>query len=270
MASQPAAQMKVNTFKHLMHHIIQQLADEIKVKPAQISAAIELLDSGATVPFIARYRKEATQGLDDIQLRELETRLAYLRELDERRVTILRTIEEMGKLSPELRLLIANAQTKQTLEDLYLPYKTRRRTKAQIAKEAGLEPHITAMIGYPWETKAMAQNTINLAKKLFKNGYVDTLQATTVIPYPGTPLYKYCQENNLLLTKNWDDFDMRQPVIKSSISPQKQLELVQNLFKGILTPQFILKKIISIRSIQDIQHLSNYAFKYFKKLKDFS
>ncbi len=140
MASQPAAQMKVNTFKHLMHHIFQQLADEIKVKPAQISAAIELLDSGATVPFIARYRKEATQGLDDIQLRELETRLAYLRELDERRVTILRTIEEMGKLSPELRLLIANAQTKQTLEDLYLPYKTRRRTKAQIAKEAGLEP----------------------------------------------------------------------------------------------------------------------------------
>jgi uncharacterized protein len=123
-----------------MHHIIQQLADEIKVKPAQITAAVELLDSGATVPFIARYRKEATQGLDDIQLRELETRLAYLRELEERREVILRTIDEMGKLSPDLRLLIVSAQTKQVLEDLYLPYKSRRRTKAQIAKEAGLEP----------------------------------------------------------------------------------------------------------------------------------
>ena len=123
-----------------MHPIIQQLADEIKVKPTQITAAVELLDSGATVPFIARYRKEATQGLDDIQLRELETRLAYLRELEERREVILRTIDEMGKLSQELRLLIASAQTKQALEDLYLPYKSRRRTKAQIAKEAGLEP----------------------------------------------------------------------------------------------------------------------------------
>ena len=123
-----------------MQNIIQQLADEIKVKPSQITAAVELLDSGATVPFIARYRKEATQGLDDIQLRELETRLSYLRELEDRRQSILKTIDEMGKLTPELRIAISSAQTKQALEDLYLPYKSRRRTKAQIAKEAGLEP----------------------------------------------------------------------------------------------------------------------------------
>jgi len=123
-----------------MQTIIQQLADEIKVKPAQITAAVELLDSGATVPFIARYRKEATQGLDDIQLRELEIRLSYLRELEDRRQSILKAIDEMGKLTPELKLSISGAQTKQALEDLYLPYKTRRRTKAQIAKEAGLEP----------------------------------------------------------------------------------------------------------------------------------
>ncbi len=123
-----------------MQTIIQQLADEIKVKPAQITAAVELLDSGATVPFIARYRKEATQSLDDIQLRELEIRLSYLRELEDRRQSILKAIDEMGKLTPELKLSIAGAQTKQALEDLYLPYKTRRRTKAQIAKEAGLEP----------------------------------------------------------------------------------------------------------------------------------
>jgi radical SAM superfamily enzyme YgiQ (UPF0313 family) len=140
----------------------------------------------------------------------------------------------------------------------------------KIAKAAKLEPHITIIIGYPNETLTDAQKTLTLARKIFKEGLADSLQATILIPYPGTPLFKYCQENNLLLTKNWDDFDMRQPVIKSPILPQKQLELVQNLFKGILTPQFILKKIISIRSFQDIQHLSNYAFKYFKKLKDFS
>ena len=140
----------------------------------------------------------------------------------------------------------------------------------KMAKIAKLEPHITVIIGYPNETLLDAQKTLNLAKKIFKEGLADSLQATILVPYPGTPLFKYCQENNLFLTNNWDDFDMRQPVIKTPISPSDQLKLVQNLFKGILTPKFILKKIISIRSVKDIQHLFNYAFKYFKKLKDFS
>lgn len=139
----------------------------------------------------------------------------------------------------------------------------------KIAKKAKIEPHITVMIGYPNETKTDAQKTLNLAKKIFKQGLADSLQATILIPYPGTPLFKYCQKNNLLLTTNWDDFDMRQPVIKSPISSTDQIELVQNLFKGILTPKFIFQKIISIRSLKDIQHLFNYAIKYFKKLKDF-
>lgn len=117
-----------------------QLAAELKVRPAQVNAAVELLDGGATVPFIARYRKEATDGLDDAQLRELETRLGYLRELEERRAAVLKSIEEQGKLSPELRAAIEAAPTKQELEDLYLPYKPRRRTKGMIAREAGLEP----------------------------------------------------------------------------------------------------------------------------------
>ena len=140
----------------------------------------------------------------------------------------------------------------------------------KIAKLAKLEPHITVIIGYPNETLSDAQKTLNLARKIFKEGLADSLQATILIPYPGTPLFKYCQENNLLLTKDWDNFDMRQPVIKTPISPFDQLKLVQNLFKGILTPKFILKKIISIRSVKDIQYLFNYAFKYLKKLKDFS
>ncbi|WP_280155340.1 Tex family protein [Piscinibacter sp. XHJ-5] len=123
-----------------MDKILLQLAAELKVRPAQVNAAVELLDGGATVPFIARYRKEATDGLDDTQLRELETRLGYLRELEERRAAVLKSIDEQGKLTPELRAAIEAAPTKQELEDLYLPYKPRRRTKGMIAREAGLEP----------------------------------------------------------------------------------------------------------------------------------
>jgi uncharacterized protein len=120
--------------------ILLQIAAELKVRPAQINAAVELLDGGATVPFIARYRKEVTDGLDDIQLRELESRLGYLRELEERRVAVLKSIDEQGKLTPELAAAVNAAPTKQELEDLYLPYKVKRRTKGMIAREAGLEP----------------------------------------------------------------------------------------------------------------------------------
>ncbi len=123
-----------------MTAIIQQIANEIKVLPKQVQIAVELLDGGATVPFIARYRKEATGGLDDIQLRELEARLSYLRELASRREAILKSIDEQGKLTPELRAAIDAAPTKQELEDLYLPYKPKRRTKGQIAREFGIEP----------------------------------------------------------------------------------------------------------------------------------
>ena len=123
-----------------MDKIVLQIAAELKARPAQIVTAIELLDGGATVPFIARYRKEATDGLDDIQLRELETRLAYLRELEDRRAAVLKSIDEQGKLTPTLRAAVEAAPTKQELEDIYLPFKPRRRTKGMIAREAGLEP----------------------------------------------------------------------------------------------------------------------------------
>ena len=119
---------------------IAQLAAELRARPTQIQAAVALLDGGASVPFIARYRKEATEGLDDIQLRELEVRLAYLRELEERRSAVLKSIDAQGKLTPPLQAAIAAAATKQDLEDLYAPYKQKRRTKGLIAREAGLEP----------------------------------------------------------------------------------------------------------------------------------
>jgi uncharacterized protein len=120
--------------------ILLQIAAELKVRPAHVNAAVELLDGGATVPFVARYRKEATDNLDDIQLRELEARLSYLRELEERREAVLKSIDDQGKLTPDLRAAIDAAPTKQELEDLYLPYKQKRRTKAMIAREAGIEP----------------------------------------------------------------------------------------------------------------------------------
>ncbi|BAS47925.1 protein YhgF [Aggregatibacter actinomycetemcomitans NUM4039] len=124
----------------LNQQISRLIAQELNVRDSQILAAIQLLDDGNTIPFIARYRKEATGGLDDTQLRHFETRLIYLRELEERRQTILKSIEEQGKLTDELREKIQATQSKTELEDLYLPFKPKRRTKGQIAIEAGLEP----------------------------------------------------------------------------------------------------------------------------------
>jgi len=146
--------------------ILLQIAVELKARPAQVKAAVELLDGGATVPFIARYRKEATDGLDDVQLRELEVRLAYLRELEDRRAAVLKSIEEQGKLTPELRAAVEAAPTKQELEDLYLPFKPRRRTKGMIAREAGIEP---------------------LADRLFADPSLDPVAEATafVAAYPG-------------------------------------------------------------------------------------
>ncbi|MYS75897.1 RNA-binding transcriptional accessory protein, partial [Streptomyces sp. SID5926] len=120
--------------------IESRIADELGVRERQVKAAVELLDGGSTVPFIARYRKEATEMLDDAQLRTLEERLRYLRELEERRAAILDSVREQGKLTEELAARIRAAETKARLEDIYLPFKPKRRTKAQIAREAGLEP----------------------------------------------------------------------------------------------------------------------------------
>ena len=129
--------------------IISRLATELGVRPEQVSATVELLDGGATVPFIARYRKEVTGALDDIQLRQLDERLRYLRELEERRAAVIAAIDEQGKLDGPLKASIDAAETKQRLEDLYLPFKKKRRTKAQIAREAGLEPLADALLADP-------------------------------------------------------------------------------------------------------------------------
>lgn len=138
-----------------------------------------------------------------------------------------------------------------------------------MAKKYGMQPHLTIMIGYPWETKQDAINTLNEAKELFKDGLADSMQATRVVPYPGTPLFKQCQDNDWLLSTDWNDYDMRQPLMKSPMTQEQQDELIHGLFHGVLTPKFLLRKILSIRNLADIKYLTTYAVKYLQKLKDF-
>jgi uncharacterized protein len=162
---------------HSMQKIVAQLAQEIKVRPQQIEAAVQLLDGGATVPFIARYRKEVTDGMDDIQLRELEVRLVYLRELRDRREAVLKSIEEQGKLTPALRAAIEVCTTKQELEDLYLPYKPKRRTKGMIAREAGIEPLADALFANPELVPATQAQAYVLPQKTEAGDDFTTVQA---------------------------------------------------------------------------------------------
>ncbi|MBK0393385.1 Tex family protein [Ramlibacter algicola] len=148
-----------------MDKITRQIAAELRVADAQVQAAVDLLDGGATVPFIARYRKEATGGLDDTQLRTLQERLGYIRELEERRAAVIRSVEEQGKLTPELRAAFEGAPTKQELEDLYLPYKPRRRTKGQIAREMGIEPLADKLFADPSLDPALEAQAFVKAEK---------------------------------------------------------------------------------------------------------
>ena len=140
-----------------------------------------------------------------------------------------------------------------------------------MAKKAGLEPHLTIMLGYPWETEEMALNTINLAKRLFKNGYVDTMQATIVIPYPGTPLYKECIEKDWLLVDklDYEAFDMRGPVMKIPFSKERLMELTQELYSAFFSFDYIYRKLISIRSFDDTKFIFFSAWKLLGHLLDF-
>jgi uncharacterized protein len=152
----------------MMNSLSLKIAQELSVTPEQVEATIQLLDSGATVPFIARYRKEVTQGLDDTQLRNLEERLLYLRELEERRQTIIKSIEEQGKLTPELQQKLVLAETKAVLEDLYLPYKPKKTTKGQLAIAAGLLPLADKLLSDPTLTPEQE------AQAFIGEGYADT------------------------------------------------------------------------------------------------
>lgn len=139
----------------------------------------------------------------------------------------------------------------------------------RMAKKAGLDPHITIMLGYPWESYEDAKRTIAIAKYAFKKGYYETMQATIVIPYPGTPLYKECKEKGWLLTDNYDKFDMRRSVMKTPIPREKLLGLEQELYSCFMTPQYITRKILGIRSLHDAKYLFYMGKKLLGHLMDF-
>ncbi len=140
-----------------------------------------------------------------------------------------------------------------------------------MAKKAGLEPHVTCMVGYPWETKDEARQTINLTRSLFDKGYIDTLQATVVIPYPGTALFKEAEKEGWLKTKDWDRYDMREPILKSPIPDSEIMKLTQNIYTSFLTPRYILRKLASVRNFDDVSYYFIRGGKYILgHLKDFA
>ncbi|APE07362.1 MAG: RNA-binding transcriptional accessory protein [Alteromonas sp.] len=196
--------------------IINKIAEELSVKASQVNAAVKLLDEGATVPFIARYRKEATEGLDDTQLRNLEQRLTYLRELEERRDVILRSIDEQGKLTSELKSSINQADSKTTLEDLYLPFKPRRRTKGQIAIEAGLEPLADTLFNQPNTAVEEAAGEFVNAEK----GIADTKAALEGARF--ILMERFAEDASLL--GKIRDYLINNAHIKSVVAPGKEQE----------------------------------------------
>lgn len=199
--------------------IINKIAEELAVQASQVNAAVKLLDDGATVPFIARYRKEVTQGLDDTQLRTLEQRLTYLRELEERREVILKSIDEQGKLSDPLKASIQSADSKTTLEDLYLPYKPRRRTKGQIAIEAGLEPLADALFSDPnTDVENAAQAYIDA-----EAGVADTKAALEGARY--ILMERFAEDASLLAKIR--HYLVENAHIKSTVAPGKEKEAVK-------------------------------------------
>jgi len=138
------------------------------------------------------------------------------------------------------------------------------------AREAGLMPHLTVMVGYPWETVSEVQKTISFAQKLFKSGLADSMQATIVIPYPGTPLFDYCQKNRLLKTKDWDRYDMREPIMKTKVPEERLLASVRGLYsRSIWNPRFMLNTLAQLKSIDGFKYVGFQALKYFGKLWEF-
>lgn len=238
-----------------MQSILQLLCQELSAHPHQVEAAVGLLDDGATVPFIARYRKEATGGLDDVQLRLLEQRLGYLRELEERRAAVLKTIDEQGKLNPELRAAIESADTKQRLEDLYLPYKPKRRSKAQIAREAGLEPLADGLLADPAESpQEQAAGFVNADKGIVDlSAALDGARQILMERFAEDPalvgrLRNLLWERGILVSRVLDGkqhegakfsdyFDYREPIRK--IPSHRALALFRGRNQGILSLELL-------------------------------
>ena len=223
----------------LNQQISQLIAQELNVRDSQILAAIQLLDDGNTIPFIARYRKEATGGLDDTQLRHFETRLIYLRELEDRRQTILKSIEEQGKLTDELRDKIQTTQSKTELEDLYLPFKPKRRTKGQIAIEAGLEPLADLL----WNEPKTVPETTALDYVNAEKGVADVKAALDGARY--ILMERFAEDAGLLAKVR--DYLSKNALIVSKVIEDKETEGAK--FQDYFDHQELLKNVPSHRAL---------------------
>ena len=223
----------------LNQQISQLIAQELNVRDSQILAAIQLLDDGNTIPFIARYRKEATGGLDDTQLRHFETRLIYLRELEDRRQTILKSIEEQGKLTDELRDKIQATQSKTELEDLYLPFKPKRRTKGQIAIEAGLEPLADLL----WNEPKTVPETTALDYVNAEKGVADVKAALDGARY--ILMERFAEDAGLLAKVR--DYLSKNALIVSKVIEGKETEGAK--FQDYFDHQELLKNVPSHRAL---------------------
>ena len=223
----------------LNQQISQLIAQELNVRDSQILAAIQLLDDGNTIPFIARYRKEATGGLDDTQLRHFETRLIYLRELEDRRQTILKSIEEQGKLTDELRDKIQTTQSKTELEDLYLPFKPKRRTKGQIAIEAGLEPLADLL----WNEPKTVPETTALDYVNAEKGVADVKAALDGARY--ILMERFAEDAGLLAKVR--DYLSKNALLVSKVLEGKEVEGAK--FQDYFDHQELLKNVPSHRAL---------------------
>ena len=183
-----------------------------------------------------------------------------------------KTYDLMGKAGFRFILYGLESASQKTLDKLNKGTTTENMVvAAKMAKKGGLEPHVTCMVGYPWESKKDAEATVARTRELFDKGYIDTLQATIVIPYPGTALFAECEKKGWLKTKDWDRYDMREPVMKSPIPEREIMELTQNIYTSFLIPRYIMRKLLSIRSWDDINYYGIRGGQYiFGHLKDFA
>lgn len=176
----------------------------------------------------------------------------------------------MKKAGFRMLLFGLESANQETLDKINKNLKVEQITNScKKAKQAGLSPHITMMLGFPWETKEDVFKTVELGKNLLRKGYADTLQATLIIPYPGTALFKEAKEKGWLKTLNWDRYDMSEPVLKTKMKDEKLKKLVQEIYKVAFDPRFIIKRLISIRSLDDVRFISMAGKKVLGHLADF-
>jgi len=243
----------------------QLMADEVEVLVEKFGVR-EIFDDTGTLP-IGAWLHEFCEELIKRGLHKkvrigCNMRFNYLSKED---------YQLMGKAGFRFILYGLESANQSTLKRLAKNMKTDTiAQELRWSKSAGLAPHITTMIGYPWETKEEARNTIEFAKDMFRTGCVDTLQATVVIPYAGTPLYKEAEKNGWLLTKDWDEYDMRRPILKSPLTAEDTLALTQDLYRSFISPQFVWNKLVNIRSWEDVQFIGRGIKYVWGHLTDFN